>query len=486
MNPISINGAVSAAPMLTFCSVSEKGEVRHYDGLFFEFLEFNGYRTVRNGSNLELVRIEGNVISTVDHIQIRHFVLGFVRKNMSNEAVDFYLSKNNLFSVFYLSSLATVEPKILRDTETSAYFFYQNGVVEVTKGGILDPVPYEQFGRLVWSSQIVPRNFKHVFDTSVFEKFCKLISNAKEDRFIHLRGLIGYMMHNYRTSANTRAVILNDENVSDEPEGGTGKSLVVKGIGKIRNVVERDGKKFDPTHEFAYASVDESTDILLLDDIKQGFKFEGLFSAITNGFNINRKQKDEYRLPVEKSPLVVITANTIIRGNSSSYKRRQYCVDIGKYFSANHTPIDEFGHTFFVDWDSAEWERFDSFMLACVKQYLAEGIVEAAESDHERKELIRSTCETFADWIEDSIEGLIGGRFNPTSQTKGEYLYQSGINAAIGDKKFIKWVKIYCKLKGLEFRSERKSEMRGFIILPMREEKNKSKSEHPVTSVKLF
>jgi len=426
------------------------------------------------------------VISIVDPVLIRHFVLAYVRQNMPKKFVSFYLSRNHLFSVVYLSSLAAVEPRILRDTRTSAYFFFQNGVVEVTKDGILDPVPYDQFGRLVWSNQIVTRNFKLVGDTSVFEKFCKLITNSQEDRFFHLCGLIGYMMHNYRTSANTRAVLLNDENVNEEPEGGTGKSLVVKGIGQTRNVVERDGKKFDPSHDFAYSSVDESTDILLVDDIKRGFNFESLFSAITNGFNINRKHKDEYRLPVEKSPLVVITANTIIRGNSSSYKRRQYCVDIGKYFSTNHTPIDEFGHTFFVDWDSAEWMQFDSFMLSCVRQYLADGIVEAQESDHEMKELIRFTCNSFALWIEDNIDELIVEGFISTTRAKGMYLDQSGISAAIADVKFIGWVKAYCQLKKLQFDSTRTNKMRGFKISHRLEEKNSEKSEQPVTFGNLF
>jgi len=470
MKAKSINEVVKAAPMPAFCSVSEEGRVTHDARLFFEFLETNGFRTVNSGSNLEFVRIEGNVISIVDDVRIRHFVLDHIRQNMPIEVVEYYLSHPGHFSVNYLSSLTTVTPEILRDTQTSAYFFFLNGVVEVTHHVIKEPVPYDKYGKLVWSNQIIPRDFKLIGEVSVFEKFCRLISDGKEDRFNHLCCILGYMMHNYRTSANTRAIILNDENVSDQPEGGSGKGLLLKGVGQIRNVVEQDGKKFAHSKEFAYSSVNESVDVLLLDDIAKGFDFENLFSAITNGFNVNRKNKDEYRLPVEKSPLVVITTNRVLKGNSGSFRRRQYSIDIGRYFSANHTPIDEFGHTFFNDWDSDEWARFDSFMLSGVRLYLEDGIVEAQESDHEMKELIRSTCDSFAAWIEDTIDDIIDEGFISTAQAKGRYLKESGINAAISDQRFLGWVKEYCELKKLDFIADRTSSMRGFRIFPHLEE----------------
>ena len=169
-------------------------------------------------------------------------------------------------------------------------------------------------------------------------------------------------------------------------------------------------------------------------------------------------------MPVEKSPLIVITANIIIRGISSSFRRRQHSIDIGNYFSVNHTPIDEFDHTFFVDWDSVEWTKFDTFMLSCVQLYLAKGIVVAPESDGLKKNLIRATCDTFADWVEENIEDLIAEDLITTARAKGMYLDQSGINAPISDKKFISWLKIYCELNDIKFDRDRSSKVRGFKI----------------------
>lgn len=464
MKKISIKGAVEAAPVPSFCAVNDRGRVVHNDCRFFEYLEQNGFRTFRSGGSIELIRTVDNVISIVSPVDIKQFVLDFAKMHLDEQMASFYYERTDMFDIRYLNALKEVTPEIYRDEKQKAFFYYKNGVVEVNKTGISKPVLYSELDRLVWNNHIIQRDFVLTKAESVFEQFCRLITNLDESRFLHLQTIIGYLMHNYRTSANTRAVILNDENVRDEPEGGSGKSLLIKAIGNIRNVVEKDGKKFNPSQDFVYSCIDESTDIFLIDDIRRGFNFEYLFSAITNGFNINRKNKDEYRLPVEKSPLIAITANVIIRGISSSFRRRQYSIDIGNYFSANHTPIDEFDHTFFVDWDSAEWMKFDTFMLSCVQLYLAKGIVVAPESDGLKKNLIRATCDTFADWVEENIEDLIAEDLITTARAKGMYLDQSGINAPISDKKFISWLKVYCELNGLKFGRDRSSKVRGFKI----------------------
>ena len=158
--------------------------------------------------------------------------------------------------------------------------------------------------------------------------------------------IIGYGLHQYRTSADNKAVILNDEEVSDQPEGGNGKTLLVNAMGKLRKLVIKDGKNFDSKSSFLWSDVDETTGIVLIDDVNNKFNIENLFSTISNGFNIQIKFKNQYHLRLEKSPVVFITTNNIIRGASSSFMRRQYNVDIYQYFSNKHTPKKEFGHIF--------------------------------------------------------------------------------------------------------------------------------------------
>jgi len=71
------------------------------------------------------------------------------------------------------------------------------------------------------------------------------INSHSLNRFHHMCRTIGYILHNFKDPANPRAVILTDEVISDNPEGGVGKGVFLKGLGKIKNMVTMDGKSFN-------------------------------------------------------------------------------------------------------------------------------------------------------------------------------------------------------------------------------------------------
>ena len=48
-----------------------------------------------------------------------------------------------------------------------------------------------------------------------------------------------------KNKTNNKAIILNDEVISDNPEGGTGKRLFMQGVKQIRRTAILDGKGFD-------------------------------------------------------------------------------------------------------------------------------------------------------------------------------------------------------------------------------------------------
>ena len=60
--------------------------------------------------------------------------------------------------------------------------------------------------------------------------------------------------------------------MSEQPEGGSGKSLLASSLGNVRTLVKNDGKSFSPKKSFEWSDIDEGTDIALLDDIDKGFR----------------------------------------------------------------------------------------------------------------------------------------------------------------------------------------------------------------------
>mgnify|MGYP003112162545 FL=1 len=60
-----------------------------------------------------------------------------------------------------------------------------------------------------------------------------------------MESTIGYLLHGWKNLSYCPATILNDEVISDNPEGGTGKGLFMNGISHMKKLVVIDGKSFN-------------------------------------------------------------------------------------------------------------------------------------------------------------------------------------------------------------------------------------------------
>ncbi|MDA3894224.1 MAG: hypothetical protein PF517_21400 [Salinivirgaceae bacterium] len=461
-----VSDAFSKVPKVPFYSISEKGRLIFQSGIFIKYLENYGYRTIKVGGTIELVQIKGCIVSKITPSDIKQFIK--IQTDGEGEIHKYILDRTALFNINFLDALERANLKMHRDTAISSYHYFKNGVVEVTKDGIKTPIPYNQFKRLIWEEHIIQRDFEPSTDIAnkipVFLDFLNKLTNNQPERLKSLCTVIGYCLHDYRTTANAKSIIINDEIVSDQPEGGSGKSLLVIAMGKIRKMLEIDGKKFDPKHEFAWQNVNESIRIVNIDDAARGFQFENLFSAITQGFAINRKNKEQYFLPIEDAPLLILTTNVILKGCSGSFIRRQYSIDIHQYFNANLTPRDEYKHDFFSGWNKREWAKFDMFMMQCISMYLKYGVITCPESDNKKKDAIRATSITFVEWFEEIVNDYEIDS-TPTNAARLQYLDASGQrNLKLSDKRFSSWVQSYCKIYGHKYIKCDTQRPRGFRI----------------------
>lgn len=451
----------------SFCEETERGRVILNDTQYLEFLEEYGFRTYRDGNAIKLILIRENIIYNIIPKDVKDFIVDYATKYGSQEVKNYLLRTKTFFTMDYLNALKEEKPQLIRDAQHKAFFFYGNGVIEVTKEGISAPIPYNQLEQVIWADKINNREFRHdaigMIEESIFFNFLCKLTNNDQGRINSIFTIIGYALHNFRSRANTRAIILNDEIVSDTPEGGNGKSLLVTSLGYIRTLVEKNGKNFDPNKSFEWSDISESTDLVLIDETSDRFSFESLFSLITSGFEVEKKNVNKYRLPLEKSPLIIITTNKIIQGYSGSFKRRQYSVDISNFFSNKHTPIDEYGKAFFEEWDDDEWAKFDALMLYCVNYYLANGVIETTESLSRKKDAIRAANETFVEWICEVIGDF--QYFTPTNTAIERYKEDTGQPyLKISARTFLRYLNTFCKIYGYQFNAERTSEQRGFYI----------------------
>ena len=313
-----------------FWSKSEKGVIKIIHLSFKEFLEEHGfYKFNPEGSkSYVFVRVTNNLIDHTSEKEIKDFILNYLLEDDDTSIYNFFAEHTRYFREEFLTLLSSIDVFFIEDTSNTAYLYYRNCAVKVTHREVLS-IDYIDLGGYVWKDHVIDRNFIMCERGECdFQQFIHNISGGTDERVNSMYSTIGYMLHGYKNLSYCPAVILNDEIISDNPEGGTGKGLFMKGLSEMKKLVVIDGKSFDFAKSFAYQLVSADTQILCFDDVKKYFDFEKLFSVVTEGLTLEKKNKDAIKIPFSKSPKIAITTNYAIRGKGSSFERRKWELEL--------------------------------------------------------------------------------------------------------------------------------------------------------------
>ncbi len=298
------------------------------------------------------------------------------------------------------------------DTKTESFVYYQNGYVKCEKGKSFVLMPYDTLCKVIWSEQIIPRNFKvkelakeKTYDSyGFFAKFVWNVSGKTDVKCSHLVTLVGYLLHDFKEGA-LKAVVLTDGKISESNEGRTGKTLLGKAISKIRNVTELNGKDFNTNDRFKYSKSNPATQIIFLNDARAGFNLEPMYNDITEGITVEKKGQDSFNIKVK----ILITTNKALTTNGASSRARVLEFEFSDHYNENFSPENEFLHWFFRDWDGDQWNDFDNFMMDCLSTYLNDGVLASDPVNLDKKKLMDSTCKGFFDMVE-------AGEFKPNEE----------------------------------------------------------------------
>lgn len=430
---------------------------------FGEFLNRYGFWKHYPPESLKavFVKVDKNIVSETSVSKISDFVIEFIHKDKN--LLEAYMNNPYLSSDKFLSlTLETLELKTLRDTAEESFIPYKNGVLEVTKDTI-DLVPYDEINCYIWKSQILDRDFEyHKNNNNDYKKFVCNISNQKPEG---LESVLGYLISTYKSKTNNKAIILNDEVISDAPDGGTGKGLLMQGIKKIRKTCILDGKSFDETKSFAYQTVNQDTQVLIFDDVKKNFNLESKFSIITEGITLEKKNVTAIKLSVEESPKIVISTNYVIQGDGNSHHRRVHEVEISQHYGKHLAPFDEFKRNLFEDWKREDFEKFDCYMVTCLQSFMKDGLQEFAPKNLRLRKLIGATNKDFVEWMED------GEHFSYDKKNVKAYVFQmfqsenQDFNKVYFTRRtFNNWIKKYAEYKNLIYTDGSSGGNRWFML----------------------
>jgi hypothetical protein len=434
-----------------FWTVSEKGVIKllHYE--FKEFLEDNGYYkySPEGSKSYVFVKVKNNLIDDTSEEEIKDFILSYVRDNAEVNVYNFFADKTRYFKEDFLNMLNPVDVYFVSDTKDTAYLYYRNCAVCVKKNSI-ETIDYVDLGGYVWRKQVIQRDFSVIdeFDCD-YKQFIFNVSGGQEERSKTLESTIGYMLHGFKNLGYCPAVIVNDEVITENPEGGTGKGIFVNAIGKMKNLVVLDGKAFSFERSFPYQLLSTDTQVLTFDDVRKKFDFERLFSIVTEGITVEKKNKDAIKIPFDTAPKVIITTNYAIKGKGNSFERRKWEVEFSAYYNKNYTPENEFGRLLFSDWDEIEWLRFDNYMIACLQLYLSKGFVTSKFTNLDMRRLIAETTEEFVEWATDQQNEEL---FKINERIYGTDLYNSFVSdnsdfQKLSNRAFYRWVNAFVSYK---------------------------------------
>ena len=440
-----------------FWSKNDKGVIKMEHIQFKTFLEDNGfYKFCPEGSsNYVFVRVSNNLIDNANENDIKDFVLGYLIDIEDLSIYNYFADCVRYFREEFLTLLDTIDVHFISDTKEEAYIYFTNCALKINKNGT-ERIDYLDLGGYIWKDQVIDRPFVETKDFDCdYKKFIGNVCNNDSKRIDTIQSTIGFLMHGYKNFSQSPAVILNDEVISDNPEGGTGKGLFMNALSQMKKLVIIDGKHFNPEKSFPYQLVSADTQILCFDDIKKHFDFEKLFSIITEGLTLEKKNKDAIKIPFSKSPKVAITTNYAVKGAGNSFDRRKWEIELHQHYNGTNTPVDEFGRHFFVEWDTDDWTRFDNYMISCLVGFLNTGLVKSKFINLKIRKLSAETSYDFIEWI-----GLVQGsslepRFTFESRIYMQDLYYNFIEEnpdyapkskfTISRNRFYKWIYAYSK-----------------------------------------
>ncbi|QDP61928.1 MAG: putative virulence protein [Prokaryotic dsDNA virus sp.] len=474
-----------------FWTKSDKGVIKIVHYLFREFLEESGFFKFcpEGGKSFVFVKVTNNLIDHTNETEIKDHVLDYLENKVEDlEVYNFFADKTRFFREDFLSLLNPVNAFFISDDKYTSYLYYRNCAVKVTNKGVTQ-IDYIDLDGFVWKDHVIDRDYIDCeIDECDFQKFIGNVCGQDKVRIKSMESTMGYLLHGFKNLSYSPAVILNDEVISDNPEGGTGKGIFMNAISQMKKVVVIDGKGFTFEKSFAYQLVSADTQVLVFDDVKKHFDFERLFSVVTEGLTLEKKNKDAIKIPFSKSPKIAITTNYAIRGKGSSFERRKWELEFKQHYNSIHTPFQEFGKLLFGDWNDDEWCLFDNYMVTNLQNFLKTGLVKSEFVNLKIRKLSAETCHDFIEWCglidgSEKNEKLVINKVILKKELYSEFILENPDYAprgkmSISMNKFYKWLNSYGQfMTGLAPIEGRSSEGRWIKFIDEKEKEKNNQTD---------
>lgn len=373
---------------INFYSIDDIGAVTTSRTMYADFFIQENFKRITTPDDKILLLVDTN--NVVEFFNYKTNIVSFLESNINELGTDINKVRETIarecntviYQSYYL--IPPTELTYYSDTKNSFGlpfkngFFYFNG-----DDGKIMSREYTDVQGFFSPHKIQSREFEYTEEIGMFEQFLtrvaigREVANSTDTKNINneFQKMFGYLCHTYKNQTNSPCIIFTDLDANDENRnGGRGKTIVTKAISQILTTMLKGGKEFDSSYTHVFADLEKKHKVYIIDDVPAGFKYDDLYTIILGDITCQRKGSKAESIEFEHSPKFVITTNWVVRYDemNASTNRRFLEYKFSNYYNQHHTPKDDFGCTFFEDWNAEEWNKFHSFVFRCVKLYLTD------------------------------------------------------------------------------------------------------------------
>ncbi|MGB4415439.1 MAG: hypothetical protein WBI53_11210 [Paludibacter sp.] len=368
--------------------------------LLSKFLEENNFVriSIPGVDQLNIYHIDKKALKVFNKTDTVCFLTSKL-KGSKNEGVIsnfIYKERQAIKDIFQL--IPGVDYDLQRDTESEVYLSFRNGVAKVTKAGA-EMLDFEN-EELKYFAEVESQ--KHDFKipdfpnrtVGNFEKFILYaiigkvatydeLTKAEERDVKAFYSMIGYLISNYKNPTQTPAIIFSDLFADGVNRiGRRGKTILTRGINIFKYAMKRGGLEFDPTYRHVFSTLTEIIKLVIIDDVKAGFNYDGLYTQISGDITSEKKGINAVEISFKDAPKFVITTNWVVRydktADSTNDRFKEY--KFSHFWNIGNKPVDFFNERFFITWNDDDWQLFFEFMISCVIIFLTDGLQEITYS----------------------------------------------------------------------------------------------------------
>lgn len=231
--------------------------------------------------------------------------------------------------------------------------------------------------------------------------------------FLAKLSMLGYLLSKHKDAARPYFVYAmeTEQGADNEHRGGTGKSMLMGSIARMRrqNYIDGQHMRHDKMDFILQGVKKDYTDTVYIDDLNSRIDLHVFMNWVTGNMVVNPKNQASFVLNFDESPKLALSSNHPISSFDASLRRRCWFAAFGNYYHAEdpveglkaYTPDMDFHRTLFDDYTEQDWNHFYNFMLQCVQLWKRFPVrIQPAMRAIEMRNLLKAMTQEFLDWAE--------------------------------------------------------------------------------------